>query len=289
MRQARVASLAAAALVFACQWSAGAGAAVASSVQDLGRTEGKPITNGFVFIDGRYIPPPYIVTRQGNGIFINDRLVEQACPWPIPEKPKIAIPTTDPIMPSCITRATSMYDKELINYIGQKIAFLKNAHGEYQMVEMMVQVYRGLPCVLDAQRDTDARYITVKWVNGQVDHMCLILHGRTPVEWTRESALGRANGIRTDYEDRLGKGDFYFLGTTHGRITGSKGGARSLLPALFSVLKTSKNAQEVQQRLQHAGIFSMDETACKAFFDNRVHSKDLDDRIDALVNPASEH
>ena len=42
-----------------------------AAIAELGITLGTPQMNGFVFIDGRYISPPYTVTRKGNGIFIN--------------------------------------------------------------------------------------------------------------------------------------------------------------------------------------------------------------------------
>jgi hypothetical protein len=32
-----------------------------SAVQALGITEDKPITNGYVFVDGEYVEPPYVV------------------------------------------------------------------------------------------------------------------------------------------------------------------------------------------------------------------------------------
>ena len=98
---------------------------VASLVQDLGITEGKYITNGFVFIDGKYIDPPYVVTRQGNCIYINDRMIEQPCPWPIPKIAKPVIPTEEIPMPKSITSSTTKYDKELQRYIYESIIKLK--------------------------------------------------------------------------------------------------------------------------------------------------------------------
>lgn len=48
---------------------------------ELGSTFGRPQMTGFVFINGRYLPPPYTVTRIGNGIFINRIQVMQPVPW----------------------------------------------------------------------------------------------------------------------------------------------------------------------------------------------------------------
>lgn len=52
-----------------------------AALDELGIEYGTPRMTGFVFIDGRYIPPPYTVTRRGNGIFINRVQIEQPVPW----------------------------------------------------------------------------------------------------------------------------------------------------------------------------------------------------------------
>ncbi len=52
-----------------------------AAVDELGVSAGIPRMSGFVFIDGRYIPPPYTVTRKGNGLFINRIQIEQPVPW----------------------------------------------------------------------------------------------------------------------------------------------------------------------------------------------------------------
>jgi len=48
----------------------------------LGTNRGKAVSSGLVFIDGKYLRPPYRVSRVGNQIQINDRPVTgQLVPW----------------------------------------------------------------------------------------------------------------------------------------------------------------------------------------------------------------
>jgi hypothetical protein len=261
---------------------------VQSSVEALGTTEGKPITNGFVFIDGKYIAPPYVVSREGNGIFINDHLVEQPCPWPIPQKKKPTFPTEDPKMPNSITDKSSMYDAVLTEYMDKKRAYhASRLHGK-EFAEIMIKAYAELPCVQEAKQGRDFKHVDVIWKNGRVDHIRIVPFTRKPMEWTRETVLERTERDRSNYEDRLNKGDYYFLGSAHGRMTGTVEGARKLLGALLPILKTSKDAKEVQQRLQQLGISFMDEKACEVFFKNRTDSTELDERVDALVKGKKE-
>jgi len=52
-------------------------------VKELGGITGTSINSGFIFIDGRYLDAPYIVSRKGLGIFVNDVFVKKsAVQWP---------------------------------------------------------------------------------------------------------------------------------------------------------------------------------------------------------------
>lgn len=73
-------------------WLAAATAAVAvsssfapadsASAKELKRTVGKPFESGYVFIDGRYLPPPYTVERYGTVIRINNvQVTGEIVPW----------------------------------------------------------------------------------------------------------------------------------------------------------------------------------------------------------------
>ena len=255
VRQSLTIAIAVTALTCASQLASEAATnSVMSSVQDLGVTDGKPITNGFVFIDGKYLDPPYVVSRQGNGVYINGNLVEQPCPWPILEKAEPVSPAEDPKIPATITKDTSQYDRELMTYLGAKKAYYRAKYGEIEMVKMMVKVYQELPCVLKATSGQDENYISVTWANGSTMEHRLIMPKRKVTEWTRETIVATLDKDRANYENRLSKGDYYFLGSAQGRMTGTAEGAKTVLPVLLPILKTSKDAQEVQQRLQQAGL-----------------------------------
>ena len=53
-----------------------------ASGKALGVTRGRPFSKGLVFVDGRYIEPPYVVERWGNGIRINKiPVISQVIDW----------------------------------------------------------------------------------------------------------------------------------------------------------------------------------------------------------------
>ena len=246
--------------------------------QSLGSTAGRPITNGFIIFDGEYVSPPYVVTRDGPGIYINGRLVEQPCPWPIPEKHQMESVLIDPAMPTTITKNTTQYDKDINDYLGKKISFYKNKYGELEMVKRMVAVYRQLPCVKESVAGRDENYVRVTWADGNTIEHRLIAPQRKPTQWTRETLLSRLEKNRNDYEDRLEKGDFYFLGKL-GRMTGTFEGAQKVFQTLLPVLAASKNSMEVQQKMEQAGYPYFDAEVSEAFFNHRQKVQGLESRL----------
>ena len=56
----------------------------AAALQNLKGARGKPIRSGVVFVNGRYLPPPYVVWRRGTAIFIGDvQATGQIVPWSV--------------------------------------------------------------------------------------------------------------------------------------------------------------------------------------------------------------
>jgi len=51
-------------------------------IEQFGVTEGSPVNKGFVFLDGQYIEPPYVVSREGLTLLINGRKIERPARHP---------------------------------------------------------------------------------------------------------------------------------------------------------------------------------------------------------------
>ena len=56
-------------------WSDVGGKSDATEIAQVEVLEGRPIDDGFLIVKGEYVPPPYIVKRQGDQLLINDHFV----------------------------------------------------------------------------------------------------------------------------------------------------------------------------------------------------------------------
>ena len=84
----------------------------------IGERKWAPISSGVLFVDGRYIPPPYVVSRKEGDVFVNGHDIAWALQWP-PKKrmPPPPPPVGEPVLPASITEKTTKFDKDFIGYV----------------------------------------------------------------------------------------------------------------------------------------------------------------------------
>lgn len=263
-----------------------------TAIDALGIEVSLPITNGFVFIDGGYISPPYVVKREGNGVLINNRLIEERIPWPIAEtEPSDEIIASLPSLPNSITVSSSQDDKDVQNYIGLAISyFLSNSEMD-EIALRMKPIYESLPCVEKVLPGDDSESLRVFWRNGDnADGKILtqlsVFSSRMADEWTPALIINDCNFLKNIYAEGLQRGDFYFFPTIYSRsnrTTGTKEGAVNILLNLIPILETSQNEEEVFTQMTTLNIIRFTEGDAKAFFENRSSiTPELKQRLEAL-------
>ena len=77
------------------------------------------VTNGMVFIDGEYIPPPYTIRRKGGAVVLNDRVFMGSVipPPPLPARQPNIPPETDPKLPDNVTKKTIFQNHVVQKYL----------------------------------------------------------------------------------------------------------------------------------------------------------------------------
>jgi hypothetical protein len=219
---------------------------------EFGTTTGEPVDRGFVFWNGQYLEAPYRVSRKGLAVFINDRMIEGPA-GTRPPRQEPAAPPVDPVLPKGISRDTSRYDPRVVKYLGAKIAFVRSQYPPEQAREATAKAYASLPCVERVEPDPeDPGIIVVTWSDGAVERTRFMPHGRRPIDMSPEAVVQRLEEQRRMYEDRLRKGDYYFLSNSGLEITGGASGAASILPRLIPILRSTASVEEkfIQARLR---------------------------------------
>jgi hypothetical protein len=250
-------------------------------VDRFGETKGVPVENGFIFLNSEYLDVPYTVTRRGLGIFINNRLVESPGRWLDPSKTEeIALRDTNEILLE-ISPDSSIYDYAIAEYISVKLTPFKNYSKEDQM-NVMIDEYKKLPCVSNAYiAPDDSSRIILEWRDGSIERINPSPPIGRMLDTNFESILKESEFHRSNYEDRLKKGDYYILSSAGGRITGNEKSAHEFLPPIMRILRSGKTKSEVLSELsKNKNIYDLGKNIIEVIDPNKfMASPQLEKRL----------
>jgi len=201
------------------------------------------VSNGLLFVGGEFIPPPYVVSRVKNVIYINGKHVGTPGGWPSEKKADDKVPAplpNDPEMPTEITKETTQYDPVFYNFLNAKRDYLVSRYGKQQAIKMLPDIYKKLPCITNAYYDTNTvGTIVITWVTGKTDRCNEFPPQRAPNNVTPEQAAKVFDDICEIYYNGLELNDYFMFGTVHRR--GTQDGYGQFIVPIAEALKTSKD------------------------------------------------
>ena len=232
-----------------------------ASAKALKVTRGKPFSRGVVFVDGKYLEPPYVVERWGTGIRIN------------------STPVTGPIVD---------WDEFLKTQDGVKVTKTEVAPPPpppVAVVEEVTEVDDSDSSELDDLFDDDRksggksakRRSVVRPVAPPKPKVVVSysLEGEfVPNEATKE-LVGKINSVRTDIDRILRSGGFIFFGERYSRVTGDEPTLKRMLEALPEIQQNSVSANELRKRVTEANLVYLNATLCEELFANRADYRKL--------------
>jgi len=246
-----------------------------------GTTTGKPGDAGFLFIDGKYVEAPYVVSQRAGKVYINDTLIRVVAEWPPSdwedEKPE---------MPEGLTRMSGFEDLVIKgpkrDALDAKMSrWIHRHHPLEEALAMEMEFYRSLPFVKSVSRDDP--FIRIDAWNG--DYKILPAGGEpiAPIP-TRQQLMKSIEAKRTYYERSLRKGHTFFM---FNNCTGIRSFglqlAERILPTMLRVAREdstmdAKIAELVKTHSLPKGQETWGELLLRHFLD----SPQLAKRIEAL-------
>ena len=261
------------------------------AVAELGITSGTPQMNGFVFIDGCYLPPPYTVTRKGTGLFVNRILFEQPVPWSVFDAQDAAAE------PAAQKKAVdSNGDFQVVN----AAAVEKPAADEKPVAAAKPKAVKSIddlfadespkakateakdPAATPEQTSVAApapAQATAPVVSAQSAQSVAFQRSPEELKQKKDELKAGLDNLRKNYEQSLARGEFFFFGQRHSRLNGNYGTARALIGVLPKALRESVSPQDLLQKLNQGGIYFIDQGVCTSLFRNRNTFLALDERL----------
>jgi hypothetical protein len=249
-----------------------------NAAEVFGVKQGEPINSGFVFKDGVYLDAPYVVSRRGVEVYVNNVKVD-SCQWP-PEDWEDKMPE----IPKEFTKNTTNEVLESPNYpwAGIMIRWAQRHYDEKKAKEIVTENYKKLPFIKSVERTGDMLLLTT-WSGGTtavdlLDEFSNQIY--TPP--TPEQVWEMTEGCRSNWERRLKKGDCYFL-FPHGlEISLNTKKAATDLAIIIGVLQSNSPKDQKIKKLQKYTHFPPDSREWDIFIDKFSASSQLDERIKQL-------
>lgn len=236
-------------------------------------TRGKPFNAGLVFVNGKFITPPYVVERWGNGIRINKTFVtgpviewseflktqtgfkvtksEEAAPAPAPvaEAPAPApAPEPEPeVEEDDDSSLDDLFDDDPKPKKKKKVVAKKPA------------MKPARPAAPPKPKVTTTYSIDGDFVANDVT----------------KAMVTRINGVRTEIDRILRAGGFICFGDGYSRVTGDARTANEMLEVLPEIMQHGTSVEGFISGVRQKQLYYLTEPVCQDIFRNRVDYRAL--------------
>ena len=264
-----------------------------ASARALGVTRGKLFSKGLVFINGKYLPPPYVVERWGTGIRINSTPVTgQIVDWNefLKTQPGVKTVTTEPESAAVSESAESEAEAE--------------ATSETQPVEAAAADVNSLDDLFEddsdendvkkkpaAARSTPKPKVVHKPAPKPRATVSYVLEGDFVPNEETKALVKRINQMRTDVDRTLRSGGFLCFGDKYPNLSGDSRLLKKLLSKLPELQQQATDEADFVSSAYAANIVYLNETLLRELYKNRIDylqlkrlRAKLNDNLDALLS-----
>ena len=263
-----------------------------ASARALGVTRGKLFSKGLVFINGKYLPPPYVVERWGTGIRINSTPVTgQIVDWNefLKTQPGVKTVTTEPesvavsesAEPEAEAEATSETQPVEAAADVNSLDDLFEDDSDENDVKKKPAAARSTPKPKVVHKPAPKPRATVSYV----------LEGDFVPNEETKALVKRINQTRTDVDRTLRSGGFLCFGDKYPNLSGDSRLLKKLLSKLPELQQQATDEADFVSSAYAANIVYLNETLLRELYKNRIDylqlkrlRAKLNDNLEALLS-----
>jgi len=223
--------------------------------------KGKPCSTGVVFMDGKYIPPPYVVKRYGTAIMINDvQVTAPLVAWEEFVKTQSGVKVSRSEAPTSAEPEAEPEEEE---------------EDEVDEDDPLADLFDDEP--KPAKKSAPKKKRAKKPPKPTVT-TTYTLEGEFVMNDASKKLVDKINRYRTDVNTRLIKGGFIFFGSNYSRVSGEARETKRLLNTLPGLMRTASSGSQLLGELRANGFSYLTEQIADDLVRNRYLYPQLEAR-----------
>jgi hypothetical protein len=237
-----------------------------ASAKALGVTKGKAFRSGLVFINGKYLPPPYVVSRWGTGLRINNKPVTgQVINWTEFLKTQSGVKVSRSEAPAAAEAPASASEPEaeVQAESDDSDTSLDDLFDDDPKPKKKVVKRSPVPRKTVAKPRATVSYS---------------LDGSFVPNDASKVLLNRINAARTEVDRTLRSGGFICFGDNYQRVSGDSRTAKRLLDKIPEMQRDASSAQSFTSMVRNGGMVYFTDELCHDLYRNRIDYRKLMDR-----------
>lgn len=233
----------------------------------LGVTRGRPFSAGMVFINGKYIEPPYVVERWGTGIRINKEPVTgQVIDWSEFLKTQEGVKVekkTETVPPAPVVQQATPVVEDVDS-------------------SSLDDLFDDDPKPVKRKSTSPVRSPAVARPAVPRTSVSYVLNGEFKANDASKALVERINETRTEIDRILRTGGFICFGDAYSRVTGDKRTLMAMLERLPELEQRSESLDAFRAGVRSAGLIYLNEVLCEDLFRNRIDYRKLKERRERI-------
>lgn len=244
-----------------------------ASGKALGVTRGKPFSKGLVFVDGKYIAPPYTVERWGVGIRINGTpVIAQVIDWTEFLKTQDGVKVTKTeTAPTEIAEPEPEPDMEF-------------EEEEDDSDTSLDDLFDDDPKPKKPEKKAAKKRARKPRPPKPTTTVSITFDGEFIANDASDALVKKINKTRTDINATLLSGGFICFGQNYAQVSGDARIAAQVLSKLPDIEKSAQSEADLIAGVNAAGLVYLTESICRDFYRNRVDYLKLQERREKQKN-----
>lgn len=237
-----------------------------ASADALGVTRGKPFEEGVVFVNGKYLPPPYTVERWGTGIRINRRKVSgQIIDWTeflktqsgVKVSSTSSVPSNEPAKP--VELAPEPENDETTSSLDD--LFDDNGGSSKKPKSRKPRRKAAAKPKVETSYSLDGDFV---------------------MNDAAKAMVAKINATRSEIDRTLRMGGFVCFGDGYARVTGDARTAERMLETIPDLMQRCETAKAFATAIGEAHLVFLSGQLCEDLYRNRIDYRMLRERSEQM-------